>query len=170
MFRIIKNSYLLLFIIILGFSCNSRNETRLLVFSKTAGFYHESIPQGVDALMGLENEEEYIIDTTSDASLFNEENLKRYHAVIFLNTTGDVLDHHQEAAFERFIQAGGFVGIHAAADTEYNWPWYGRLVGGYFNGHPNDPNVREAAIDIVDQSHASTEHLPEKVGAYGRMV
>lgn len=163
MFKIFKDTYLLLSLLIFGISCNSRDETKLLVFTKTAGFYHESIPQGVTALRKLADEEEFSLDTTSDASKFNEENLKQYHAVIFLNTTGDVLDNSQEAAFERFIQAGGgFVGIHAAADTEYDWPWYGKLVGGYFNGHPNDPNVREAAIDIVDHKHASTKHLPER--------
>src|SRR5690606_15234864 len=150
----------LLFFVILGFSCNTRNETRLLVFTKTAGFYHQSIPDGIKAVMDLEQEGNFKVDTTSNAADFNEEHLKSYHAVIFLNTTGNVLDRHQEAGFERFIQAGGaFVGVHSAADTEYDWPWYGQLVGGYFNGHPK---VQEAALDIVDKSHVSTAHLPER--------
>ena len=62
----------------------------------------------------------------------------------------------------RWVQAGGgFVGVHAAADTEYDWPWYGELVGAYFNGHPNDPNVRDATIKVVDNNHLSTKHLSE---------
>ena len=60
----------------------------------------------------------------------------------------------QQADFERYIQAGGgFVGIHSAADTEYDWIWYGKLVGGYFNGHPSDPNVREGKMDVLDKKH-----------------
>ena len=83
--------------------------------------------------------------------------------VVFLNTTGDVLDDAQQLEFNRFIQAGGgFVGIHAAADTEYGWAWYGKLVGAYFSSHPNNPNVREADIDVVDESHASSNGLPKR--------
>jgi type 1 glutamine amidotransferase len=75
------------------------------------------------------------VDATEDAKLFNDENLGRYDAVIWLSTTGDVLDAGQQAAFERYIRGGGgYVGVHAAADTEYDWPWYGKLVGAYFLG------------------------------------
>jgi len=118
------------------YSCNKRSgKPRLLVFSKTAAFYHESIPTGNTALIKLASENGYDIDTTTNADWFNEDTLRKYSAVIFLSTTGDVLNHYQEAAFERYIQAGGgFVGIHAASDTEYDWGWFGRLVGGYFKG------------------------------------
>src|SRR5258708_38113124 len=90
------------------------------------------------------------IDTTSNADQFNDDNLMRYRAVVFLNTTGDVLNPEQQNDFERFIQAGGgYVGIHAAADTEYEWPWYGKLAGAWFNGHPNEPNVPDAEFVTV---------------------
>ena len=103
----------------------------------------------------------FSVDTTEDASLFNEENLANYSAVIFLNTTEDVLDYQQQSHFERYIQAGGgYVGIHAASDTEYDWPWYGKLVGAYFNGHPSDPNVREATCHVTDHPHAASDSLP----------
>lgn len=69
-----------------------------------------------------------------------------------------MLDHKQQADFERFIQAGGgYVGIHSAANTEYHWPWYGKMVGGYFDGHPK---VQIANIDVHDNNHVSTAHLP----------
>src|SRR5690606_4482428 len=98
--------------------------------------------------------------TTTNADWFTDDSLKNYSAVVFLSTTGDVLDHYQEAAFERYIQAGGgFVGIHAAADTEYEWGWYGRLVGAYFKSHPEQQN---ATLNIVDDSHVSTKHLPKE--------
>lgn len=97
------------------------------------------------------------MDTTEEATAFTEPNLKRYSAVVFLNTTGDVLDPTQEADFERFVQAGGgFMGIHAATDTEYKWKWYGGLVGGYFNGHPE---IQTATLQVKDAQHPSTQCL-----------
>ena len=80
--------------------------------------------------------------------------------MIFLNTTGDVLTAKGQAALRRFIRAGGgFVGIHSAADTEYEWPFYGRLVGAYFESHPT---VQQASIDVVDRTHPSTRGLPAR--------
>ncbi len=100
-------------------------------------YRHESIEAGQAAITKLGESYGFEVDTTEDASLINEDNLKRYRAVVFLNTTENVLNVVQQADFKRFIEAGGgFVGIHAAADTEYEWPWYGRLVGAYFKSHP----------------------------------
>lgn len=131
---------------------------RILVFTKTAGYRHQSIPAGVAALRKLCNAHGVMLDSTENAEDFTEENLRRYAAVVFLNTTGDVLDHRQEADFERFIQAGGgFVGVHAATDTEYGWKWYGGLVGGYFNGHPDQ---QQATLHVHDHKHPATKHLP----------
>jgi cytochrome c len=147
-------------------ACSQRSGTpKILVFTKTAGFYHESIPEGVAALQKLGEQNGFEVDTTTDGGKFTEDNLKQYSAVVFLSTTGDVLNPYQEADFERYIQAGGgFVGIHAAADTEYEWPWYGKMVGGYFSDHPGiqdpHPNVQKGSIDIVDAKHPSTEFLP----------
>ncbi|WP_338875255.1 ThuA domain-containing protein [Spirosoma sp. SC4-14] len=133
---------------------------RVLVFSKTKGFRHASIPVGKLAIMKLGQENGFAVDTTEDASKINEDNLKRYGAVIWLSTTGNVLDDVQQAAFERYIQAGGgFVGIHAAADTEYDWPWYNQLVGAYFLSHPKQQN---AEIDIIDKNHPATKMLPDR--------
>ncbi|HNG42450.1 MAG TPA: ThuA domain-containing protein, partial [Cyclobacteriaceae bacterium] len=133
----------------LAVSCEQQ-ETRILVFSKTNGFRHESIADGKLALIELGKKNGFAVDTTEDAAAFHEKNLKRYRAVVFLNTTRDVLNPIQQTDFKRFIEAGGgFVGLHAAADTEYEWPWYGKLVGAYFNGHP--PGTAEAKIKMVKQ-------------------
>ncbi len=133
---------------------------RILVFSKTAGFRHASIPHGQAALMQLGADNGIVVDTTEDAGFFSEEKLNRYGAVIFLSTTLDVLDDEQQVALQNFIRnGGGYVGIHAASDTEYGWPWYGRMVGGYFVGHPH---IQQAKLDVVDTSHPSTRHLPEE--------
>jgi cytochrome c len=127
---------------LMTFSCSTR-EKRLLVFSKTKGYRHESIAAGKAALLKLGADQKIKVDTTEDASVFNEENLKNYSAVVFLSTTGDVLDLQQQNEFKRFIQAGGgYVGIHAAADTEYDWWWYGKLVGAYFKSHPEQQKVK----------------------------
>lgn len=131
---------------------------KVLVFSKTAGYRHASIAAGKTALMKLGQENGFDVDTTEDAGYFTEASLKQYSAVIFLNTTGNVLNHYQEAAFERYIQAGGgFVGVHSATDTEYDWGWYGRLVGAYFLSHPAQ---QEATLVVTDSTHISTRHLP----------
>jgi len=149
------------------FSSCSSEKPEVLVFSKTAGFYHTSIPDGISAIQKLGAENGFEVDTTTNANLFTEENLKNYSAVIFLNTTGDVLNYHQQAEFERYIQSGGgFAGIHAAADTEHHWGWYGRLVGGYFLDHPGiqdpHPNVQEGILEVADNTHPSTDFLPDR--------
>lgn len=152
----------ILFIAIVFFSCNTSSEksgTKILVFAKTSGFRHSSIPDGKAAIQKLGKENGFAVDTTEDASVFTEENLKNYAAVVFLNTTGDVLNYKQEAAFERFIQAGGgFTGIHSATDTEYDWIWYARLVGGNFISHPEQQNAK---LNVVDKTHPATKHLPD---------
>lgn len=143
-----------------GWTVAQTPQKRVLVFSKTKGFRHASIPKGRLALLKLGQENGFAVDTTEDASRFTETSLKRYHAVIFLSTTGDVLNPEQQAAFERYIQAGGgYVGIHAAADTEYNWPWYNQLAGAYFLSHPKQQN---AEIEVVDKTHISTKMLPDR--------
>jgi type 1 glutamine amidotransferase len=130
---------------------------RILLFSKTAGFRHQSIPDGIKAIRGL-FEGRYEVDASEDSSVFNTENLKRYKAVVFVSTTGDILDEEQQKAFEAFIRAGGgYAGVHAAADTEHSWPWYGQLVGAYFKTHPK---VQTSTVVVEDRSHRSTRMLP----------
>jgi cytochrome c len=137
-------------------------EIKVLIFSKTASFRHESIPFGIDAIRNMGKQHGFSVDTTENSEVFKEKTLKNYNVIVFLNTTGNVLNDAQQLEMNRWIQAGGgFVGVHAAADTEYEWQWYGDLVGAYFNGHPNDPNVRDATVKVVDKAHISTKHLPE---------
>jgi glucose/arabinose dehydrogenase/cytochrome c551/c552/type 1 glutamine amidotransferase len=148
---------------LLLFSCNKRpGSPKVLVFTKTSGFYHSSIPAGVHAIMKLGKENGFDVDTTSRAEVFTEDSLKKYAAIVFLNTTDikdSLLNNYQKNAFERYIQAGGgFVGIHAAADAGYHWGWYARLVGATFNGHPEQ---QQATLHVMDKGHISTKHLPD---------
>ena len=146
------------------FACETSPKTRprILVFSKTTGFRHSSIPDGQQAIFKLGAQNGFDVDTTENAAVFNQDSLGKYAAVVFLNTTDSkdsLLDHYQENAFERYIQAGGgFVGVHAATDAGYHWGWYGRLVGAYFNGHPEQ---QEAVLNVVDRDNIATRHLPE---------
>ncbi|MFG1801008.1 ThuA domain-containing protein [Micromonospora carbonacea] len=129
----------------------------VLVFSKTAGFRHDSIAVGTQAIRDLGAANSFTVTATEDAAQFTTANLARFEAVIFLNTTGDVLNDSQQAAFESYIGAGGgYVGVHAAADTEYNWPFYGNLVGAWFASHPA---IQQARVKVEDRAHAATAHL-----------
>ncbi len=151
------------FIVIFFLSCNKRDERpRVLVFCKGGYYFHESIPAGVAAIIKLGNENNFDVDTTSDAGRFVEDTLKNYSAVIFLSTTNNtdaLLNNYEQADFERYIQSGGgFVGIHAASDAGYQWGWYGRLVGANFKSHPEEHS--QATLNIVDADHISTKGLP----------
>ncbi|WP_407548922.1 ThuA domain-containing protein [Streptomyces sp. Pv4-95] len=139
------------------------DESRVLVFSKTAGFRHDSIPDAIAAVEELGNQNGFAVDATEDAATFNDTDLARYDAVVFLSTTGDVLDSGQQDAFERYIaDGGGYVGVHAAADTEYDWPFYGGLAGAYFDSHPA---IQPATVRVEDRAHPATAHLD---GAWNR--
>jgi type 1 glutamine amidotransferase len=136
----------------------ARPKLKVLVFCKTAGYHHSSIAVGIVAIQKLGVENKFDVDTTIDANKINTENLRQYKAVIFLSTTGDILNEDQQDAFKKYIEAGGgFMGIHAATDCEYNWPWYGNLVGAFFGGHPAQ---QVATLNIVDRENISTRHLP----------
>ncbi|MFD0549277.1 ThuA domain-containing protein [Streptomyces rectiviolaceus] len=131
---------------------------KVLVFSKTAGFRHDSIPDGIAAIKELGAANGFAVDATEDAGAFTAKNLARYDAVLWLSTTGDVLNATQQAAFEGYIKkGGGYVGVHAAADTEYDWPFYGGLAGAYFQSHPA---IQPAKVQVEDHGHPSTAHLP----------
>ena len=138
-------------------------DKKVLVFTKTNGYRHESIEKGVEVInkLGLENGFKVIHSENSD--IFTTESLKEFDLVIFLNTTEDILDDEGQRNFEMFIRNGGsFMGIHSAADIEYDWPWYGKLVGAYFKNHPNNPSIRDAEIIKEDSMHVSCKHLPDR--------
>lgn len=156
---------LLLFtsIVLVSF-CSNRNEpmvlkqTNVLVFSKTNGYRHESIETGILAIRKLGADNNFTVDATEDSLDINDKKLSAYQAVIFLSTTGKVLGEQQEKALQHFIHKGrGFVGIHAAADCEYNWPWYVKMVGASFESHPKQ---QTAKLLVLDSNHLSCRQLP----------
>ena len=137
------------------------NLDRVLVFSRTGGFRHDSIPAGITAIQEIGAANGFAVVATEDPAQFTDANLATFDVVVFLSTTGEVLNDAQQGAFERYIQGGGgYAGIHAASDTEYTWPWYGELVGAYFRNHP--PGTPAASIDITDGDEPSTTGLPTR--------
>lgn len=155
-FRLPAQAVLLLFALLCAAVAHAQpTADRMLVFSKTAKFRHDAIPVAVAALQRVAAQEGLLADHSEDADAFTAGNLARYRVVVFASTTGDVLDEAQQQALEGFIRdGGGFVGVHAAADTEYDWPWYGQLVGAYFRNHP--PGLQS--------THVQPEHDGRPVG------
>lgn len=139
-----------------------RGQMRALLFTKTAGFHHESIHEGVAGIRALADRHSFTVDWQESPGIFeNEERLGRYDVVIFLNTTGDIFNEKQQEGMEKFIQSGkGFVGIHAAADTEYDWDWYTKLVGRMFVIHPAQ---QTATLKIEDRNFPGMNVFPDEL-------
>ncbi|WP_405149847.1 ThuA domain-containing protein [Sphaerisporangium sp. NBC_01403] len=130
---------------------------KVLVFSKTAGFRHDSIPTGIQTIRDLGTANNFTVTATEDATAFTTANLAQFKTVVFLSTTGDVLNDAQQTAFTSYVNGGGgYVGIHAAADTEYDWPYYGQLVGAWFKSHPA---IQQATVKNEDRTHPATSGL-----------
>lgn len=131
----------------------NNHDLNVLVFSKTNGFRHESIPDGIRAIFKIGEDRNWKVTTTEDSTLFTSKFLNKFDVVVFLLTSGDVLNEDQQNAMEAFIRSGnGFAGIHSATVTEYDWEWYGELVGAYFTAHPP---TQEGTIIIEDPAHPS---------------
>ena len=150
-----------LFLFVLTCSASFAQQFKALLFTKTDGFHHESIQEGVTAMRTLANRNNFTIDWQENASIFNDKALENYNVVIFLNTTGNILNDEQQAAFEKFIKAGkGYVGIHSASDTEYEWAWYTKLVGMMFKIHPQQ---QTAYLKLEDANFPGMERFPKKM-------
>ena len=133
----------------------------VLVFTRVTGFRHDSIEVGVEAVRRLGQDNGFAVQHTEDPAAFTDDNLSTYEVVVWMNTDSEVLGEPEQRAFERYIRAGGgWVGVHAASATEYNWAWYGQLLGGgaFFLGHPS---IQPARVVIEQADHPSTQHLPQ---------
>lgn len=138
--------------------------SQVLVFSRTLSYRHDSIGPGINAIRQLGADNAFSVDASEDGATFTDATLGDYDVVIFLNTTADVLDDEQQGAFQRYVQGGGgWVGIHSASDTEYDWPWYGQLLGNdaWFRIHPV---IQPAFVEVEQAAHPSTAHLQPRFG------
>lgn len=150
---------IILFLCTLFLNACKEYDTHILVFTKTEGFRHDCIPVAKKCLKNICGTNEWKFVSSEDAGIFNKEQLQKFDVVVFLNTTGDILNEAQQSAFEKYIRNhGAFLGIHAAADTEHDWFWYGNLVGTYFKSHPE---IQKAEIVVKDSSHVCCNHFPK---------
>jgi type 1 glutamine amidotransferase len=130
---------------------------RILVFTRTTAYRHDSIPDGVEAFRALGKDHGFAVETTEDPGVFGA-GLDAHRAVVFLSTSGDVLTPEGREALRAYVAGGGgFVGVHAAACTEYGWPYYGELVGARFERHPE---LQPGTVVVEDRAHPATAHLP----------
>lgn len=133
-------------------------QKKVLIFSKTNGYRHESILAGISAIKKLGMENHFLVDATEDSLDINTKNLKQYQAIIFLSTSGKVLGEKQKVALQNFIKKRkGFVGIHAATNCEPDWPWFVNMIGGRFDSHPAP---QAAKLMVVNKEHPATKNLP----------
>lgn len=160
MARLLIKTCLVLFC--LGFSALSKAEQfKVLLFTKTDGWHHKSINGGVTAMEKLAEKHHFIVDWHEDASRINDKNLEQYDVIMFMLTTGNVLNDEQQGAMERFIQSGkGFVGVHSASDTEYEWEWYTKLVGHSFHIHPV---IQTAKMKVLSRKFPGLERMPDEL-------
>lgn len=139
---------------------NAQENINVLIFSKTAGYRHKSIETGQEQFKKWGEKENWKVEITEDTSYLSDSNLKEVDVLVFLNTTLDVLDENSRKALVKYMnEGGGYVGIHAASDTEYNWPWYHQMVGAQFISHPK---VQEAKVDVNHTcNHPSIKHFED---------
>ncbi|GAB5561041.1 MAG: ThuA domain-containing protein [Synoicihabitans sp.] len=134
---------------------------KALLVTKTDGWHHDSGSAGVVALQELAQLHDFEIFWSNDMGrVMNDKWLADYDVVIFLLTTGDILNKEQQGALERFVQSGkGFVGIHSAADTEYEWDWYTKMVGHMFHIHPA---VQTASLEVMDPNFPGMDRFAKR--------
>jgi len=131
---------------------------RILAYSATAGYRHDSIEPSIEALKAKGPSYNIEFDFTEDKSQFTDENLQKYDAILFLNNSGIVLDDTGKAALQKYLNLGGnFIGVHCAADALRDTPFFGKQIGAYFDYHPD---IQESVVDVVDNTHPSTKMLP----------
>ncbi|SHH34869.1 ThuA domain-containing protein [Wenyingzhuangia marina] len=153
--------HLLAMLLLLTTMLVNAQQISVLVFSKTAGYRHESIETGIEALKKMAEENKWKITFSEDASIFNNKDLASFNTLLFLNTTGDILNEGQQKAMKKFIESGnGFVGVHAATDTEMEWEWYGEMTGAVFKNHPK---IQKATVKLnKKEQHVATIHLKDQ--------
>lgn len=131
-------------------SAEAQKQFKALIITTTRGWHHESLHYGVVALHKLAEQNNFDLELMQDPNSINDKYLANFQVVIFLCTTGDIFDSAQQKVFERYIQSGkGYVGVHSASDTEYDWDWYNKLVGRMFKIHPV---IQTARLQVLNNS------------------
>ena len=135
-------------------------EPKVLVYTRNGkGYVHDNIEDSVKAIRKMGEAAGFAVDSTADSNFFTDATLRQYKAIVFANTNNEAFDTEgQRDAFKRYIEAGGgFVGIHSAAGSERNWPYFWSLVGGRFLYHPK---LQPFTVRVVDPAHPAVKGLP----------
>jgi len=155
-----SNMLIILAFFLLVSSSVQAEQFRVFLFTKTDGWHHKSINAAVTAMEKLAQKHHFSIDWHEDAARINEENLAQYDVVMFMLTTGDILSDEQKQVMERFVRSGkGFVGVHSASDTEYQWDWYTKMVGRSFHIHPL---IQTAELSVINRKFPGMERMPDR--------
>jgi len=126
----------------------AQKQFKVLMITTTRGWHHESLHAGVVAIQQLAARNSFEVALLEDPNGFTDKYVEQFQAILFLNTSGDIFNAEEQKVMERFIKSGkGFVGIHSASDTEYEWDWYTKMVGRMFHIHPA---VQTAKMKILD--------------------
>jgi type 1 glutamine amidotransferase len=145
------------------------DKARVLVYSGSTGYRHDSIPAAVEAMKAIVTKSGYAVDATEDPEVFTVEKLKAYKAIVLVSNSTDPKKPESEwfvgprrDALQGFLKDGkGIVALHAAADSHYHWPWYGKMIGGYFQSHPK--GTPKGVQTVVDAKHPATAKLPKTI-------
>ena len=139
-------------------NCSNKSTFSVLVITETKGWVHDSIESGLKLIQNIGSKNNFNVYHSDNSSVITYKNLKSFKTIIFLNTTEEILTDVEQKVMESFIKSGkGFVGVHAAADTEYNWQWYGKLVGAYYRNHPEVMNGKILTINHKISNHLDSE-------------
>src|ERR1043165_1766845 len=151
---------------LISITSGAKDKARVLVYSGSTGYRHASIPAAVAAIKAMGEKSGYVIDTSEDPEVFSAENLAKYKALVLVSNSTDPKKPESEwfvgakrDALQGFLKAGkGVIGLHAAADSHYNWGWYGQMIGGHFDHHPK--GTPKGVVTVIDARNPATAKLP----------
>lgn len=156
-----KKNFIVLIVLFFSMQAVAQKQFKALLVTTTRGWHHESLHAGVLAIQQLGVKNQFDVVLWEDPAGFTDQYLAQFKVVIFLNTTGDIFDSAQQKVMERFIESGrGYVGIHSASDTEYDWEWYTKLVGRMFYIHPV---IQTARLNVADSLFPGVEGFRSKL-------
>jgi uncharacterized protein len=151
-------------------ACAAKAPAKVLIYSGSTGFRHDSIPAADEAISAIAKKLGYAADVSEDPAVFTKESLAQYRAIVFVSNTTDpkkpesewFTGEHRDALVGFLADGKGVVGVHAAADSHYGWGWYGQMIGGYFERHPK--GTPTATLTVTDAArHPATAKLPKTI-------
>ena len=156
---------LLLFAVLIAAPAAAADRGAILIYSGTTGYRHESIPAGIAAVTSIAKKRGLAVEASEDPNVFSADSLKRFRAIVLLSCTTDPknpasewLTGSRRDALQRFVhRGGGILAIHAAADSHYHWPWYGKMIGGHFARHPQGTPTGTVHVLATGETRSRTD-------------